>query len=224
MGFRNVALGATGLTLSLGFGVAAQPVSGFYIGAGAGANWLVGAKGNVVGDNPADVIARALGAPNAAAVQTAAAAAQQGATAAQAAAQQVAAQAAAAQTAAQAAAANPFLTPAQRAAVQQAATTVQATAQQAAARSAAAQAAAQQAQTASNAVTYAQGLGRTAKISFDVGFVGVASLGRGFGNGLRNVSTTLIQPGLEFRLGVVASVERLWTGQDGRPVGVRLAG
>jgi len=40
----------------------------------------------------------------------------------------------------------------------------------------------------------------------------------------RNVSTTLIQPGLEFRLGVVASVERLWTGQDGRPVGVRLAG
>lgn len=185
MGFRNVALGATGLTLSLGFGVAAQPVSGFYIGAGAGANWLVGAKGNVVGDNPADVIARALGAPNAAAVQTAAAAAQQGATAAQAAAQQVAAQAAAAQTAAQAAAANPFLTPAQRAAVQQAATTAQATAQQAAARSAAAQAAAQQAQTASNAVTYAQGLGRTAKISFDVGFVGVASLGRGFGNGLR---------------------------------------
>jgi len=41
---------------------------------------------------------------------------------------------------------------------------------------------------------------------------------------LRNVSTTLIQPGLEFRLGVVALVERLWTGQDGRPVGVRLAG
>jgi len=41
---------------------------------------------------------------------------------------------------------------------------------------------------------------------------------------MRNVSTTLIQPGLEFRLGVVASVERLWTGQDGRPVGVRLAG
>jgi len=44
------------------------------------------------------------------------------------------------------------------------------------------------------------------------------------GYSIRNVSTTLIQPGLEFRLGVVASVERLWTGQDGRPVGVRLAG
>jgi len=40
----------------------------------------------------------------------------------------------------------------------------------------------------------------------------------------RNVSTTLIRPGLEFRLGVVALVERLWTGQDGRPIGVRLAG
>ena len=44
---------------------------------------------------------------------------------------------------------------------------------------------AQRAQTASNAVASAQGLGRTAKISFDVGFVGVASLGWGFGNGLR---------------------------------------
>ena len=40
----------------------------------------------------------------------------------------------------------------------------------------------------------------------------------------RNVSTTLIQPGLEFRLGIVALIERLWTVQDGRPVGVRLAG
>jgi len=35
----------------------------------------------------------------------------------------------------------------------------------------------------------------------------------------RNVSTTLIQPALEFRLGVVALVERLWTGQDGRHTG-----
>jgi len=40
----------------------------------------------------------------------------------------------------------------------------------------------------------------------------------------RSVSTTLIQPGLEFRLGIVALIERLWTVQDGRPVGVRLAG
>ncbi len=33
---------------------------------------------------------------------------------------------------------------------------------------------------------------------------------------LRNVSTTLIQPGLEFRLGLVAWVECPWTGSGGR--------
>ena len=182
---RGIALAATGLVLSLGGGAAAQPVSGLYVGAGAGANWLVGAKGNVVGQNPADLIAQSFGAPNAAAVQNAAAAAQQGAAAAQTAARQVAGQAAAAQAAAQAALANPLLTAAQRAATQNAAAAAQTAAQQAAAQSAAAQVAAQRAQAAAGAVNSAQGLGRTAKISFDVGFAGVASLGWGFGNGLR---------------------------------------
>ena len=86
MSVKRLILAATGLTLPLGLGAAAQPVSGLYIGGGAGANWLVGAEGNVIGGNPADLVARAFGAPNAAAVQNAAAAAQQGAAAAQAAA------------------------------------------------------------------------------------------------------------------------------------------
>jgi len=55
MGFRKTALAATGLTLSLSFGAAAQPVSGLYVGAGAGANWLVGAKGDVVGGTVASL-------------------------------------------------------------------------------------------------------------------------------------------------------------------------
>jgi len=185
MSLCRIVLVAAGLAVSLSAGATAQPVSGPYIGAGAGANWLVGARGNVLGDNPADVIARSIGFPNAAATQNAALAAQQVAAAAQAAAQQATAQAATTQAAAQAAAANPLLTPAQRAAVQQAAAAAQNAAQQAAAQSAAAQTAAQRAQTAAGAVNSAQGFGRTAKISFDVGFVGVASLGWGFGNGLR---------------------------------------
>ena len=185
MSFRRLALVTTGLTLSLGLPSLAQPVSGLYIGAGAGANWLVGAEGDVVGENPANIVARALGAPNPAAVQTAASAATQAATAAQAAAQQAAQQAAAQTAAAQAAAANPLVPVAARAAAQQAAATAQGVAQQAAAQATAVQAVAQRAQAASDAVTTAQGFGRSAKISFDVGFVGVASLGWGFGNGLR---------------------------------------
>lgn len=149
---------ATGLAVSLGAGAVAQPVSGFYVGAGAGANWLVGAEGNVLGDNPADVIVRSIGLPNVAAAQNAALAAQQVAAAAQVAARQATAQATAAQVAAQAAAANPLLTPAQRAAVQQAAATAQVAAQQATAQSVAAQSALQRAQAAAGAVNAAQGL------------------------------------------------------------------
>ncbi len=37
---HGMALAATSLVLSLGGGAAAQPVSGLYVGAGAGANWL----------------------------------------------------------------------------------------------------------------------------------------------------------------------------------------
>ncbi len=181
MAFRQMALIVTGVALPLGYGAAAQPVSGLYVGAGAGANWLVGAERNVVGEDPANLVARAFGAPNPAAVQNAAAAAAQAATATQALAAQAAAQAAAAQGVA----ANPLLAPAARAAAQQAAAAGQAAATQATAQAAAAQAVAQRAQTASNAVATGQGLGRTAKISFDVGFVGVASLGWGFGNGVR---------------------------------------
>jgi len=181
MMFWKVALVAAAVTLPLGLGAAAQPVSGLYVGAGAGANWLVGAKGDVVGEDPANFVARAFGAPNPAAVQSAAVTARQAVAAAQAAAAQAAAQAAAAQ----AAAANPLLTPAARAVAQQAAATAQAAATRAAAQAAAAQTVAQRAQAASDAVAATQGLGRTAKISFDVGFVGVVSVGYGFGNGLR---------------------------------------
>ncbi len=181
MAFWKTTLVMTGMTLSLGLGAAAQPVSGLYIGAGAGANWLVGAKGDVVGENPANLVARAFGAPNPAAVLNAAVTARQAAAATQALATQAAAQAAAAQ----AVAANPLLAPAARAVAQQAAAAAQATATRATAQAATAQAVAQRAQTASDAVAASQGLGRTAKISFDVGFVGVASLGWGFGNGLR---------------------------------------
>lgn len=185
MSLRRTVLAITGLALPLGCEAAAQPVSGIYIGAGAGANWLVGAEGAVIGENPADLIARSFGLPDAASAQNAAAAAQQGAAAAQGVAQQAAAQATTAQAAAQAALANPLLTAAQRAAVQQQAAAVQNLAQQAAVQAAAARSLAQQAQTVAGTINSAQGLGRTAKISFDVGFVGVASLGWGFGNGLR---------------------------------------
>ncbi len=181
MAFWRTTLAVAGVTLPLGLEAAAQPVSGLYVGAGAGANWLVGAKGDVVGENPANLVARAFGAPNPAAVQNAAATARQAAAATQA----LAAQATARAGAAQAVTANPLLAPAARAAAQQAAAAAQATATQATAQAAAAQAVAQRAQTASDAVAASQGLGRTAKISFDVGFVGVASLGWGFGNGLR---------------------------------------
>lgn len=81
MAFGKTALIVTGVALPLGFGAAAQPVSGLYVGAGAGANWLVGAKGDVVGEDPANLVARAFGAPNPAAVQNAAAAAGQAAAA-----------------------------------------------------------------------------------------------------------------------------------------------
>jgi len=181
MAFWKTTLVMTGVTLPLGLGAAAQPVTGLYIGAGAGANWLVGAKGDVVGENPADLVARAFGAPNPAAVVNAAVTARQAAAATQTLATQATAQAAAAQ----AVAANLFLAPAARAAALQAAAAAQATATRATAQAATAQAVAQRAQTASDAVAASQGLGRTAKISFDVGFVGVASLGWGFGNGLR---------------------------------------
>ncbi len=181
MAFWKTTLAVAGVTLPLGLEVAAQPVGGLYIGAGAGANWLVGAKGDVVGENPANLVARAFGAPSPAAVLNAAVTARQAAAATQA----LAAQATAQATAAQAAAANPLLAPAARAAAQQAAAAAQARATQATAQATAAQAVAQRAQAASDAVTAGQGLGRTAKISFDVGFVGVASLGWGFGNGLR---------------------------------------
>lgn len=181
MTFSQLSVAATVLTLLFGVSASAQPVSGFYVGAGAGANWLVGAEGNVVGANPADLVARALGLPNAAAVQTAAAAAAQVTTAAQAVAQQAATQLAALQ----ATAVNPLATPAVRAAAAQALPAAQAASAQAAVRVTAVQAAAQQAQTASKSVAAAQGWGRSAKVSFDVGFVGVASVGYGFGNGLR---------------------------------------
>lgn len=181
MKFWKAALVATGVMLPLGFGAAAQPVSGLYVGAGAGANWLVGAQGNVVGEDPANLVARALGAPSPAAIQNAAVAARQAALATQALATQATAQAAAAQ----AVAANPLLAQEVRAAAQQAAATAQVRATQATAQATVAQSVAQRAQTASDAVTATQGLDRTAKISFDVGFVGVVSVGWGFGNGLR---------------------------------------
>ncbi len=122
MAFWRTTLAVAGLTLPLGLEAAAQPVSGLYVGAGAGANWLVGAKGDVVGENPANLVARAFGAPNPAAVQNAAAAARQAAAATQA----LAAQATARAGAAQAVAANPLLAPAGRAAAQQAAAAAQA--------------------------------------------------------------------------------------------------
>jgi OmpA-OmpF porin, OOP family len=181
MHFRRAALAAMGLAISLGGGAAAQPVSGLYVGAGVGANWLLGAEGNVLGENPGTLLARLAGAPDLATLQRNAAAAQQAAAAVQAAAGQAAAQAAVLQAAAN----NPALPPAARAVAAQQLPAAQAAAQQAATQATVAQGLAQNAQAVSNTAAAAQNLGRDAKISFDVGWVGVASLGWGFGNGLR---------------------------------------
>jgi OmpA-OmpF porin, OOP family len=174
-------LAAAGLILSLGSGAAAQPVSGLYVGAGVGANWLLGAEGDVIDENPGNLIARLAGAPDLATLQRNAALAQQTVATAQAAAGQAAAQAAALQ----AAAVNPALPPAARALAAQQLPAAQAAAAQAANQAAVAQGLAQNVQAVSANATAAQNLGRSAKISFDVGWVGVVSLGWGFGNGLR---------------------------------------
>ena len=181
MDHRKATLSALGLAFALGGGAAAQPVSGPYVAGGVGANWLLGAEGNVLGENPGNLLARLAGAPDLATLQRAVAAAAQAAAAAQGLAGQAAAQA----TALQAAANNPALPPAARAAAAAQVPAAQVAAAQAATQATVARGLAQNAQTASNTATAAQNLGRSAKISFDVGWVGVASLGWGFGNGLR---------------------------------------
>src|SRR5918997_2993133 len=146
MGSRRRVLAAAGLAISLGGGAAAQPVSGLYVGAGVGANWLLGAEGDVLGENPGTLLARLAGAPDLATLQRNAAAAQQAAAAVQAAAAQAAAQAAALQAAAN----NPALPPPARAAAAQQLPVAQAAAAQAATQATVAQGLAQNAQAVSN--------------------------------------------------------------------------
>jgi outer membrane protein OmpA-like peptidoglycan-associated protein/outer membrane protein W len=163
----------------------AQPVSGLYVGAGVGANWLIGGEGNVLNRRPGDLLARLLGAPDFATLQRNVAAEARAAEARVEAALAEAARAAARETALQAAADNPALPPAARAVAAQLLPEARAAAAQAATQAIASRGLAQAAQAVSNAATAVQDLSRSAKISFDVGWVGVASLGWGFGNGLR---------------------------------------
>jgi hypothetical protein len=185
MRFSKAALATTALVVLSGAGAVAQPVSGLYVGAGVGANWLIGGEGNVLNRRPGDLLARLLGAPDFATLQRNVAAEARAAEARVEAALAEAARAAARETALQAAADNPALPPAARAVAAQLLPEARAAAAQAATQAIASRGLAQAAQAVSNAATAVQDLSRSAKISFDVGWVGVASLGWGFGNGLR---------------------------------------